>query len=215
MSESLRNPPKMQFESVEQQAEANALGMWVFLATEVLFLGGLFLVYAVYRWYFNDTFVSASEHLNLPVAILNTVLLLTSSLTMAVAEHCSESQRRSAYIQPLLTATLVLGVVFLLLKGYEYAEEYSSQLIPFVEQPFLWEGVNPAAAKLFFNLYFVMTGLHAIHLLIGCGLVMALLFGHRRRVSLEYHQQTRMTALYWHFVDIVWVFLLPMLYLVR
>lgn len=210
-----RPATRMQFDDQAQQSEANALGMWIFLATEVLFFGGALLAYTVYRWLHPAVFAEASQQLNLTIATVNTVLLLTSSLTVALAEWYSERADRPRTVQWLLLATAMLGLTFLVLKGFEYSEEYRHGLIPFLNQPFAWEGSDPDGATLFFNLYFTLTGLHALHLLIGCALLLVITLLHRRRRGRNFHEPVRMTALYWHFVDVVWVFLFPLFYLVR
>lgn len=209
------DPVKVQFDDLAQQHQANTLGMWIFLSTEVLFFGGLFLVYAVYRWSYSEVFISASPELSLMLGAINTAVLLSSSLTIAAA-HLMIEAGRWRLMQYALMATLLLGFVFLGVKFYEYYLEFQHQLVPFVGEVFSWDKAQPERARLFFNLYFAMTGLHAIHLFIGCGLVTAMLLASLRSISVErVKSQIKLSALYWHFVDVVWVFIFPLLYLAR
>ena len=204
-----------QFDDLRQQRHADTLGMWIFLATEVLFFGALFLVYTVYRQANPGVFPAASQTLNLTAGTLNTAVLLTSSLTVALADHFiyGGKVRLAAF---MLAVTLLLGLLFLLIKGYEYRLEFNHHLIPFLDQGFHWSGPNADATRLFFNLYFSMTGLHALHLLIGLlSIFVTLLLTLRHTNPIRLQSITRIVALYWHFVDLVWVFLFPLLYLVR
>jgi cytochrome c oxidase subunit 3 len=201
-----------QFDDLEQQQEAVTLGMWVFLATEILFFGAMFLGYAVYRSMFHATFAQASRHLDIVWGAVNTAVLLCSSLTMAMAVHEAQMNERRRLIQFLL-ATMVLGAAFLGIKFYEYYHKYEEGLIP--GAGLRWEGEHANQASLFFLFYFVMTGMHAVHMIIGIGLMSVLVFvasrGKGRRI---YYTPIETAGLYWHFVDIVWVFLFPLLYLV-
>lgn len=186
--------------------ETDQIGIWLFLLTEVLLFGGLFLTYTVYRLNYPDVFAEASHHLDKTLATLNTAVLLASSFTIAAATHTAEI-KHSRLTSILLTITVLLGIGFLAIKGVEYWQEYQEDLIP--GPNFIFEGLNPQYAEMFFTLYFVMTGLHAIHLTIGILLVTALLL-----FSDKPHEYVEMAGLYWHLVDIVWVFLFPLLYLV-
>jgi cytochrome c oxidase subunit 3 len=199
-----------QFDDLEQQEQARISGMWVFLATEVLFFGGLFLAYVVFRTTYPREFALGSAHTNVLLGTLNTGILLTSSFTMALAVQRSETGNSRAATLPLL-ATVGLGVVFLGLKGLEYHEHIAHHLFP---GEFRKDLAKPV--ELFFWLYFVMTGLHGLHVLIGVGLlsVMAVL-AQRNRFTELCHSPVRISGLYWHFVDIVWVFLYPLFYLVH
>ncbi|MCW8193790.1 cytochrome/quinol oxidase subunit 3 [Proteobacteria bacterium 005FR1] len=210
-----QNAVRMQFEALDQQKQADTLGMWIFLATEVLFFGGMFMAYAAYRWFNPDVFVLASKELNLLAGSINTAVLLSSSLTMALADHFIHAGNKTN-AQRLLTLTISLGLVFLLIKGYEYHEEYSHGLIPFINDQFQWEHGQADRAELFFNLYFLMTGMHALHLFLGCCLLTVMLFINRgRRTLFRPQMRIKLSALYWHFVDVVWVFLFPLFYLAR
>jgi cytochrome c oxidase subunit 3 len=197
-----------------QQHEAARLGMWLFLATELLLFGALFTGYTMYRLQFHAAFTTASGRLDLLLGSINTALLLTSSFTMALADAAAADDRRHA-MRYLLAVSAGLGLLFLAIKGLEYSKEINEGLVPFLAQPFAYQGPGAAQVKLFFNLYFVMTALHALHLLIGIGLAGILILQSGRRHSADKLQRrSEVTGLYWHFVDIVWIFLFPMLYLV-
>ncbi|MBX7158551.1 MAG: cytochrome c oxidase subunit 3 [Verrucomicrobiae bacterium] len=202
-----------QFEDLEQQRETSVLGMWVFLATEIMFFGGLFATYAIYRLLYSKIFIDASHSLGVFFGALNTGILLCSSFTMALALHAVKVKRRKTLMFFLLL-TSFLGCIFLGIKGYEYYEKFREYHVPGVS--FKYHGASPKIAELFFWLYFSMTGLHALHVLIGIGVlwIMFFLFW-RNYLPLEKHMPVEIAGLYWHFVDIVWVFLFPLLYLVR
>ena len=145
---------------------------------------------------------------------VNTVVLLTSSLTMALAAHAAESLQRKKLVL-LLAATMVLGSICLGIKGMEYHHKYEHGLMPLLGLPFEWHGTSPGHAAMFFDLYFLMTGIHALHMVIGLGILLVLLFNASRGGLLgDFSAPVRITGLYWHFVDIVWVFLFPLLYLI-
>ncbi|MCC6456963.1 MAG: cytochrome c oxidase subunit 3 family protein [Caldilineaceae bacterium] len=199
------------FETLAQQREANMLGMWAFLATEVLFFGGLFTVYFVFRATYPATFNEASLHLDPLRGTINTVILLTSSLTMALAVHASELRNRQRMVL-MMGATLVLGLAFLGIKATEYYTEYQDQLVPGLI--FVWEGADALQARIFFSIYFIMTGLHAVHMIIGMTvLLVMMIFGQRGIYEVDPMPVERF-GLYWHFVDIIWIFLFPLLYLI-
>lgn len=221
------SPPEpilsVQFDDLEQQHLASSLGMWMFLATEVMFFGGLILAYVVYRATSPREFAEGSKHLNLWLGCINTVVLLGSSFTMAMAVRFAQLGERRKLILNLV-ATAVLGAAFLGIKAVEYTQEYHEHLIPGLNFAMPHDDHAGAAAsppiderrfEMFFVLYFFMTGLHAIHLIIGIALVgvMATLVG-RRWFSGNASTQIDVTGLYWHFVDVVWVFLYPLLYLI-
>ena len=201
-----------QFDDAEQQRQAGALGMWVFLVTEIMFFGGLFTGYTVYRSAYPAAFAAASHELDTLIGTINTAVLIASSLTMALAVHASQTGRRRSLLGSLL-ATMALGTVFLALKAVEYAHKFAHHLVP--GPSFAFHGPDPAHAQLFFSFYFVMTGMHALHMVIGLGLMTYLVVAARRgRFSPEYNNPVVVGGLYWHFVDIVWIFLYPLLYLV-
>jgi cytochrome c oxidase subunit III len=202
------------FDDLEQQHEASTLGMWIFLATEILFFGGLFMAYLVYRYWYAAGFAEASNHLDVLLGGVNTAVLIVSSLTMALAVHAAQVGSRRGQVVFLLL-TIVLGSVFLGIKVVEYADKFQHHLVP--GTAFVWDG-DPALAnqaEIFYSLYFAMTGLHATHMVIGIGILLVLAaMAHRRRFSTEYYSPVEVTGLYWHFVDIVWIFLFPLLYLI-
>lgn len=200
-----------QFEELPQQHLADQFGMWIFLATEVMFFGGLFACYTVFRFLQPEVFAHASHHLSLVLGGINTAVLLCSSLTMALAVRSIQLGKRGATTL-LLLSTCLLGLIFLGIKGYEYYEKFVEHLVPGAS--FQYDGAEPMRAQIFFWLYFAMTGLHGLHVLIGVGVlaVMAVLV-QMRRVNRERYMAIEISGLYWHFVDIVWVFLYPLLYL--
>lgn len=201
-----------QFDDIDQQRDAAKLGMWIFLATEVLFFGGLFLSYTIYRFTYGHVFVEASRKLAVVLGGTNTAVLLISSLLMALAVRAAKLDQRRALIG-LLLGTAVLGCVFMSIKGVEYHKDFVDHLVP--GSHFQWAGADPHNAQLFFWVYFALTGLHAIHVTVGIGILLVLAslawlgkFGAGNFNTIE------IAGLYWHFVDIVWVFLFPLLYLV-
>ena len=203
------------FSNLEQQREANTLGMWVFLATEVMFFGGLFIAYAAYHLAYPVAFAEASKELDLVLASINTVVLLCSSLTMALAVYSAQTDKKKALVLFLLL-TIFLGLVFLGIKAVEYGEKFQHNLVP--GPNFGFEGVEGDIVghiQLFFSLYFATTGLHAIHMVIGIGVLLYLTFRawQGRYNSLTY-DPVEMTGLYWHFVDIAWIFIFPLYYLI-
>jgi len=200
------------FDDLEQQHDAATLGMWVFLATEVMFFGGLFTGYTVYRWQYPRDFAEASRHLDTTVGALNTAVLLASSLTMALAVHAAQTSRRRALVG-FLAATILLGSVFLGVKAYEYHDKYAHHLVPGLD--FTYEPGAAREFQIFFLFYFFMTGMHALHMVIGIGLLGVISYlAWRGRFGAEYYNPVEVTGLYWHFVDIIWIFLFPLLYLI-
>lgn len=217
---------------MEQQREAGNLGMWVFLVTEIMFFGGMFLAYTLYRYKYPEAFAAGSNHLDIRLGAVNTVVLIVSSFTMAMAVFSTQvGKRRNSII--FLVLTMVLGLTFLGIKAVEYKAKYDDRLIPGQLIPgrhfdpavakhgdtdphklHLPEGVPVKHVELFYLIYFAMTGMHALHMIIGFGiLTVILIMAWRGRFSPEYHAPVEITGLYWHFVDIVWIFLFPLLYL--
>lgn len=187
--------------------------MWVFLAQEVMFFGGLFLAYTVYRHSYPAVFAEASHHLDVLLGGINTAILIGSSLTMALAVYGSQTGKRRMLIA-FLILTIVLGSAFLGIKAVEYHHKYEDRLIPGLG--FHYPGPYAKQAQLFFGLYFAMTGMHALHMVVGIALLFWLIFEARKgRFTPEYHSPIENFGLYWHFVDIVWIFLFPLLYLIE
>jgi len=204
--------PAHQFEDVDQQREAVSLGMWAFLVTEVMLFGGVFAGYAVCRNLFPEAFAEASNKLNVVLGAVNTAVLICSSLTMAVAVR-SVQLNRQRQLALFLILTLVLGTTFLGIKVVEYSHKFHEHLFP--GGSFHAEGVHAPQMQIFFSFYFVMTGLHAIHMIVGISIMLFLLLQARRgRFSAEYNSPVEVAGLYWHFVDIVWIYLFPLLYLI-
>jgi cytochrome c oxidase subunit III len=200
------------FDTIEQQREAATLGMWVFLVTEIMFFGGMFTAYVAYRAAYPGAFAAGSRHLDIALGAINTAVLIASSLTMALAVYGSQVGNRKMLVW-FLIATILLGLVFLGIKTVEYHDKFEHHLVP--GHSFSFPGSKPMNAQLFFSLYFAMTGMHALHMIIGIGLLTVLVVqASRGRFSPEYHSPVEMTGLYWHFVDIVWIFLFPLLYLI-
>jgi len=200
-----------QFDDPEQQRDSVSLGMWLFLIQEIMFFGGLFLGYTVYRYKFPEAFRIGSNQLDLLLGGVNTVVLIVSSLTMALAVHAAQLGKKKAIVWWLI-ATIVLGSVFLGIKGVEYGHKFDHHLFP--GPHFVFEGPHARQVQLFFSFYFVMTGMHALHMVIGIGILAVLVWmAAIGRFHSAYYAPVEMTGLYWHFVDIVWIFLFPLLYL--
>jgi cytochrome c oxidase subunit 3 len=201
-----------QFDSLEQQREVSVLGMWVFLVTEILFFGGLFTTYTIYRHWYPAAFAAASRELFVAAGTANTAILITSSLTMALAVRAAALGNRRGQLV-FLALTMALGTAFLGVKAFEYYSEYLEHHVPGLN--FAFPAAEFGGAEIFFSLYFAMTGLHAAHMIVGIGIMAVMwiraLLGH---FTAEYHNPLEVAGLYWHFVDIVWIFLFPILYLV-
>jgi len=221
------------FENMEQQREAGTLGMWVFLVTEIMFFGGMFLAYTLYRTAYPASFASASNHLDITLGAFNTGVLILSSFTMAMAVYFTQVGKLRPQVL-CLVATLLLGITFLGVKAVEYHDKYEDRLIPGSLIPgrsfgpavqeegqpvdhhklHLLPGATVKQVELFYWIYFAMTGMHALHMIIGAGLLTFLIiFSLKGRFDPEYHSPVEVVGLYWHFVDIVWIFLFPLLYL--
>jgi cytochrome c oxidase subunit 3 len=196
------------WKELSRQHEGVTFGMWVFLASELLFFGSLLLLYTAYRIASPDVFITAGRQTDIWYGTINTAVLMTSSLTMAVAAQAAEAGVRRLTIW-CLGGTVVLGMMFLVFKGFEYTEDIEKNLVP--GDHF---ALKEPAAQIFFALYWIMTAIHAIHLSIGLGLVGRLaVFGALRRVQLRDNPQVEATALYWHLVDVIWIILYPLIYL--
>ena len=188
------------------------MGMWIFLATEIMFFGGLFASYVIYRMLYPTAFAIASQSLDIVLGTINTAVLLISSFAVAVAVYGAQTGRRRTTILALALA-IVLGIVFLVIKFYEYYQKYVEHHVPGPSFAFPEPYTQPA--KMYFTLYFALTGLHAVHMIVGCGLLAVLLvMASRRRFTPAHHNLMENAGLYWHFVDIIWIFLYPLLYLI-
>ena len=217
MSELVPRPFAHHFADRAEQKESAGLGMWVFLASEVMFFGGLFAAYAVYRSQYGPAFAQASHHLDVALGGANTIVLICSSLTMALAVHAAAHGRKRQLIA-FLVATILLGSTFLGIKAVEYRDKFVHHLVPgpgFRAEEVHLTGQAGREAQIYFSLYFGMTGLHALHMVLGIGILLGLVvMSARGRYSPAYHAPVELTGLYWHFVDIIWIFLFPLLYLV-
>lgn len=202
------------FDDMEQQREAGTLGMWAFLITEIMFFGGLFMAYILYRTKDPASFSAASSHLDWKLGAANTVVLIVSSLTMALAVYYSQTGNKRLLIT-MLILTMALGATFLVVKAFEYYQKWDHHLIPGFG--FQWPPEYAGAAnhvQMFYFIYFAMTGIHALHMVVGLGIMAVILrMAVKDRFTPAYHSPVEISGLYWHFVDIVWIFLFPLLYL--
>ena len=230
------------YRTLEQQKESATLGMWIFLATEILFFGGLFLTYTINRHSYFTAFGVGGNMLDLRLGTANTVVLIASSFTMAMSVWSAQTSRKRL-LPFFLLLTLILGCVFLGIKYVEYRQKFDHHLVPghsfdityrvnhpspaddpkelAAERKELQEGfaADPdlnAHSQLYFSLYFGMTGLHALHMIVGAGLLIWLIQQSvKRRFVAEYNTPVEMVGLYWHFIDIVWIYLFALLYLIN
>jgi len=210
------------FATEEQQRNASSLGMWIFLGTEVMFFGGLFCAYLIYRhWYFGD-FGAASKSIDAALGGTNTAVLICSSLTVVLAIWAAQTAQRTLMIA-MLILTMLFGLAFLGIKGKEYKDKFVEHHVPGASFSFEHEEIpghpgqyaNPRHAEIFFALYFIMTGLHALHMIVGLGIfTWLLIMAWKGRFTPHYHTPLEIGGLYWHFVDIVWIYLFPLLYLI-
>jgi cytochrome c oxidase subunit III len=199
------------FQTFEQEHDAAHLGMWIFLATELMLFGGLLTAYTVYRAVYPLGFAEGSRQMDLTLGAINTVVLLVSSASMALAVDSARLGQRGP-LAICLSITLLLGVAFMAIKGVEYVDHFNAGLVPGLNCQYI--GPRAEEVQLFLLAYFTLTGLHAVHLSIGILLVVVMLVRARRQTALPiHHTPFKLVGLYWHFVDIVWVFLLPLLYL--
>ena len=216
------------FDTLGQQKAAASLGMWVFIAQEIMFFGGMFTAYLIYRMWFYTGFVAASRELDLVLGGINTVVLIGSSLTVALAVHAAQEGRKTQTVA-LLIATGVLGLTFLVIKYFEYKVKIVGHHLPDGTMITLFpaagffdvsqsEHLAPIASqvRIFMVLYFALTGMHALHMIIGIGILAVILrMAIKGAFTKEWHVPVELFGLYWHFVDIVWIFLFPLLYLVH
>lgn len=216
-----------QFNTLEQQRESNSLGMWAFLITEGMMFGGLFLCYTLFRWWHPGAFEEGSKHLDIRMGTVNTFVLLFSSLSMAMAVHAA-GERNKGKMLAMLALTWVLGLTFLVVKGFEWNKDFVEGLVPALNWSFYLEpknaehlmrlaqhGLTPDHVQMYYVIYFCMAGLHAVHMIVGLILVGAIFLMGRKGVFTNGNDQpVEIIGLYWHFIDIVWVFLFPLLYLI-
>jgi len=210
------------FASAQQQKNAASLGMWLFLVTEIMFFGGMFCAYLIYRLAHFNAFAAGSQQLNVGLGALNTAVLLVSSLTVVLAVKAAEAGARKQLVT-YLVITVLLGLTFLVVKGFEYAEKFEKHHVPGSTFQFTDKfddngkqiPVNANEAQLFFSLYFAMTGMHALHMIIGCGLFTGLaILAWKGHYTPGYFTPVENAGLYWHLVDIIWIYLFPLLYLI-
>jgi cytochrome c oxidase subunit III len=201
------------FQTMAQQQEAATLGMWIFLVTEIMFFGGLLMAYMLYRVWYPEAWSEGSEQLSIALGGTNTLVLIASSLTMALAVRAAQTGRPPKVIVGWLGITMAFGLTFLVIKFFEYKEKFELGHVP--GPNFHEEGPNAAHLQIFYSLYFALTGLHALHMIIGFVLLSVIAWmASKGRFSPEWYTPVELSGLYWHFVDIVWIFLFPLLYLV-
>jgi cytochrome c oxidase subunit 3 len=206
--------PRLQhhFNDMEQQQEAATLGMWLFLVTEVMFFGGLILTYTLYRIWYPVAWALGSEELNIYLGGFNTAVLIASSLTMAMGVRAAQTGQQKATVRWLLL-TMVFGLTFLVVKFFEYKEKFELHHVP--GSNFFFPGPEAPHVQIFFSLYFALTGVHALHMIIGLGLMTIITrMAAKGEFTPQWYTPVELAGLYWHFVDIVWIFLFPLLYLV-
>ena len=206
------SPLQHHFANFAQQYEAASMAMWCFLITEILFFGGVFLAYAIYREMYPQAFAAGSHHLSIFLGCLNTAVLISSSFTMVLGVHAARMGKKNI-TSLYLFLTLVLGCVFLGVKAIEYTDKFVNHLVP--NDTFHFHGFEGPGIRIFYSLYFALTGLHALHMVIGAVILIIILIQNMNgKFSAEYNSPIDMFGLYWHFVDIVWIFLFPLLYLI-
>lgn len=200
------------FVDSDQQFDASKMGMWVFLVTEILFFGGLFAAYIVYRSWYPELYLLASEELDMFWGTVNTAVLIGSSLTIAMAIRSAQLNQIKGLIYNLYI-TIGLACVFMVIKYFEYVHKFEKGIFP--GQYYTYEGVAHEKANIFFSIYYMMTGLHGIHVIIGVGLMLWLVVKAKKGAfSNKYYTPVEITGLYWHLVDVIWIFLFPLLYLI-
>ena len=205
---------KHHFADLEQQRETSTFGMWLFLVTEIMFFGGMFATYLIYRLSYYNAWVAGSQTMEIQLGAINTAVLICSSLTMVMAVHFAKLGNRKL-VSICLILTLMLGFAFLGIKGVEYHGHWVHHEVPGLNFDFEHHGnYDPRQVAIFFSLYFAMTGMHALHMIIGAGLLTWLLIANGRgKFTPEYNTPVEMVGLYWHFVDLIWIYLFPLLYL--
>ena len=200
------------FSDAEQQRESAKLGMWLFLLTEILLFGGLFVFYAIYRAWNPEMFINAHKVLDVAMGATNTVVLITSSVTMALAIRSIQMGKQNQTVW-FLVSTLLLAGTFMVIKYFEYAHKFHLGQLP--GHFYTYTGIEGTNPHIFFSAYFLMTGLHGIHVFLGMCIITWLIIKTRRGdFSPQYYTHIEMTGLYWHLVDLIWIFLFPLFYLV-
>lgn len=211
---------KHHFEDLGQQHASERLGMWMFLATEILFFGGLFGAYTCYRLWYPTEFEYASSYMNVKFATINTVMLITSSLTMTLAIRSARIGDRAGLYRNLLI-TFALGTAFMVLKGFEYSHDFHEHILPGsasfggeIKQNAEAQGLDTGKVRLFLCFYYIMTGIHGIHIIVGLGCILWLVQQtYANKIPPENYSTVEVVSLYWHLVDAIWLFLMPLLYL--
>jgi len=207
------------FATKEQQREAASLGMWLFLSTEIMFFGGMFCAYLIYRRLYFTEFAAGSRSLNVTLGAINTAVLICSSLTVALGVRAAQMGKRKLLVV-LMLLTLVFGLAFLGIKGVEWTAKFKEHHVPgasfhFEQTELDGKSIDPQHIQLYFSLYFAMTGMHALHMIIGVGMFVYLTYhSWKGRYTPDYYTPVENGGLYWHFVDIVWIYLFPLLYLI-
>jgi cytochrome c oxidase subunit 3 len=200
------------FTDIVQQRDSAKLGMWIFIMTEILLFGGLFTAYTVYRVLNPDMFYNAHKHLDITLGTINTIVLITSSVTMALAIRSMQLARKKATLL-FLVGTLALAAVFLVIKYFEYSHKIHLGQLP--GRFYTYTGIEGTNPHIFFSIYFTMTGLHALHIIGGMIVIGLMTFRTaRNHFSGEYYTPLELTGLYWHLVDLIWIYLFPLLYLI-
>ncbi|MGB6941016.1 MAG: cytochrome c oxidase subunit 3 family protein [Bryobacteraceae bacterium] len=212
------HPPQLRhhFDDMAQQFDSATFGMWVFLLTEIMFFGGMFGAYTIYRSMYPEAFASTSAYMNPLYGALNTAVLIVSSLSMALAVRAAHLGQQKV-LQLMLLVTMFFGVCFLVIKGFEYHEHWVDMKVPLFGGHWNYSEAPQFAhqAQILFIFYFFMTGFHAVHMIVGLGIMTTIFAMARRgRFGPSYYTPVEVSGLYWHFVDIVWIFLFPLLYLI-
>jgi cytochrome c oxidase subunit III len=212
------HPPELRhhFDDMAQQFDSATFGMWVFLLTEIMFFGGMFGAYTIYRSMYPEAFASTSAYMNPLYGALNTAVLIVSSLSMALAVRAAHMGQQKV-LQLMLLVTMFFGACFLVIKGFEYHEHWVDMKVPLFGGHWNYSEAPQFAhqAQILFIFYFFMTGFHAVHMIVGLGIMTTIFTMARRgRFGPSYYTPVEVSGLYWHFVDIVWIFLFPLLYLI-
>lgn len=201
------------FRDGDHQFDASKLGMWIFLVNEILFFGGLFCAYIIFRTWHPDLFHQAAQQLDTTMGAINTAVLIFSSLTVAMAIRSAQTDDIKG-LQRNLMLTILLACTFMVIKGFEYAHKFELGIFP--ANYYRFDGIDHPQAPIFFGIYYIMTGIHAIHVLIGIGVIFWMYLRARRgEFSSQYYGPIEITGLYWHLVDLIWIFLFPLLYLIE